>query len=123
MSKDKKDFLLFYDWYILLRDMSPTNAMLLLKAMVDYQNEGTAPPEFPEKIKGIAALIFGQLERRRFNMEKGRRGGEARAANLKKAAKFSVDESDDSETITRARMKALIEAEHCRELLEARLNK
>ncbi len=79
-------FLLFYDWFDLFQDLSPKHFKLLLCAMIDYQREGIEPPEFPDKIKKIAKLIFAQLDRRLKNAENGRRGGVAKARRKNEGA-------------------------------------
>ncbi len=81
MKKKEKNFgfLLFYDWFDLFYDLSPKHYKMLMNAMVFYQRYGTPPPEFPDKIKKIANLIFTQLDRRIANSENGRLGGEAKA--------------------------------------------
>ncbi len=88
MKKKEKNFgfLLFYDWFDLFYDLSPKHYKMLMNAMVFYQRHGTPPPEFPDKIKKIANLIFAQLDRRIANSENGRLGGEAKARAQRKTA-------------------------------------
>ncbi len=82
MSNKEQDFLLFYDWYRQLMNMSAKNCQTLLRAMVEYQIHGTAPPDFPDNIKGIAELMLAQVSRRIAAQENGKKGGEARIREL-----------------------------------------
>ncbi len=82
MEQKNKDFLLFYDWYKIIKNMSHKHAHMLIIAMVEYQANGVEPPEFPEKIRDVATLMFDQLRRRMENQVNGRKGGEVRARAL-----------------------------------------
>ncbi len=79
MEQKNKDFLLFYDWYLIIKEMSPKNAKMLLVAMVELQANDIEPPEFPNKIKDVASLMFRQIRRRKKSQISGKKGGEARA--------------------------------------------
>ncbi len=79
MKHNDKDFLLFYEWYLLMKRMSHKNAHLLLNALVEYQNEGKVATELPDKIRDVADLMFKQIDRRKYRQAIGSRGGTARA--------------------------------------------
>ncbi len=82
--KDKhKDFLLFYDWFVILDRMSHKNMHMVLRAMVNYQAEGIEPPDFPDKIRDVTDLIFAQLRRRMESSEFGKRGRALQLARKK----------------------------------------
>ncbi len=87
MNKKFNGFLLFYDWYELMIDLSPKHFKMLLTAMVDYQLYGREPPEFPDKIKGIGNSIFSRLRQRMVNAENGKKGGEVRAERASRKPK------------------------------------
>ncbi len=93
MEQKNKDFLLFYDWFKIMRNMSHKHAHMLLNAMVEYQAEGIEPPEFPDKIKDVATLMFDQLRRRMENQINGKKGGEARARAARSADADGTDAS------------------------------
>ncbi len=118
MKQKQQGFLLFYDWCELMEELSPKHFKMLLTAMFDYQIKGEEPPEFPDKIKGTAKLIFAQLRRRAANAENGRRGGEARAEKERKAgspsplleAKGQAKSQAKSQAKAQAKVQALLEA-------------
>lgn len=82
MSNRNEDFLLFSDWYKILEELSNKHAMMLLRAMVRYQLYDEEPPEFPDKIRHSAILIFSQLKRRKIDSVNGKKGAEARLQAL-----------------------------------------
>lgn len=89
--KTEKGFLLFYDWVDALDMLSPKDFKRLLLALIEYQKNGTEPPEFSNKAKTIASLIFPQIDRRKYLAEMGKKGAEIR---YKDAA---IDKPADSE--------------------------
>lgn len=76
--KTEKGFLLFYDWVDALDMLSPKDFKKLLLALIEYQKNGTEPPEFTNKAKTIASLIFPQIDRRKYLSEMGKKGAEIR---------------------------------------------
>ncbi len=97
MANKDKDFLVFYDWYVILKDMSAANFKLVLCSMIEYQINGAEPPEFPKNIRAVCSMLFSQLERRKVNMANGKRGGIASAKailekNIAESAAMSPDE-------------------------------
>lgn len=58
--------------------LSPKDFKKLLMALVEYQKSGTEPPEFSNKAKTIASLIFPQIDRRKYLAEMGKKGAEIR---------------------------------------------
>lgn len=84
MSNRNEDFLLFRDWYEIWEGLSNKHSKMLLKAMVRYQLYDEEPPEFPDKIKDSAKLIFSQLKRRKVNSANGKKGAEARLQEILK---------------------------------------
>ena len=64
MRGKEKGFLLFYDWFKYIENMSHRDAHMLINALVRYQTDGIEPPEFSPKIRGVAGMMFDQLRRR-----------------------------------------------------------
>ena len=64
MSNIDKGILIYYEWIEACESLSPSEFHKLFFAMVDYQQNGTPPPEFKGVTKIIATLIFSQLKRR-----------------------------------------------------------
>ncbi|MGM9644687.1 MAG: DUF6291 domain-containing protein [Eubacteriales bacterium] len=74
MRGKEKGFLLFYDWFKYIEKMSHKDAHMLINALVRYQTDGAEPPEFSDKIKDIAGMMFDQLRRRMEASEHGKKG-------------------------------------------------
>ena len=81
-----KGFLIFYDWMPALEGLTPKDFKTLMTAIWRYQEFGTPPPEFPNKVKAISLFIFPQIDRRKQSAEYGKKGAEVRRANGKKAS-------------------------------------
>ncbi len=97
MNEKQKHFLLFDEWYDQLMMMSGANCKLVLHAMVEYQMRDVKPPEFPRNIRAVCTMIFAELERRKANIENGKKGGEARIrAILEKSRRENFASSDAS---------------------------
>ena len=82
MRGKEKGFLLFYDWFKYIENMSHRDAHMLINALVRYQTDGIEPPEFSPKIRGVAGMMFDQLRRR---MEASEHGKKGRAIQLERA--------------------------------------
>jgi hypothetical protein len=74
MKGKEKGFLLFYDWFKYIENMSHRDAHMLINALVRYQTDGIEPPEFSPKIRGVAGMMFDQLRRRMEASEYGKKG-------------------------------------------------
>lgn len=74
MRGKEKGFLLFYDWFKYIENMSHRDAHMLINALVRYQTDGIEPPEFSPKIRGVAGMMFDQLRRRMEASEYGKKG-------------------------------------------------
>ncbi len=106
MSNKEKDFLLFYDWYKQLMNMSAKNCKTMLRAMVEYQTEGKEPPEFPNNIKGIAELMFSQLSRRIVNAENGTLGSVARLRRAIERGSAAAKSGDAAKSAAKSPLEA-----------------
>ena len=74
MGKSNKGFLFFYDWIDVLEELEGKDFKRLVMAMINYQRDGTPPPEFKGVSRVIAQLIFPQIDRRIANAEAGKTG-------------------------------------------------
>ncbi|MCQ2355000.1 MAG: DUF6291 domain-containing protein [Clostridia bacterium] len=71
MSDTERGFLFFYDWLPAFRQLSGEDFKCLFLAMIDYQRDGTEPPEFEGVANVIGLFVFPQLERRKQYVENG----------------------------------------------------
>ena len=86
-----KGFLIFYDWMPALEGLTPKDFKTLMTAIWRYQEFGTPPPEFSNKIKTISLFIFPQIDRRKQSSRYGKKSAEMRRSKGKKASEESEE--------------------------------
>ena len=94
MSDIKKGILIYNEWLDAMADLSGKDYKTLCHAIYQYQINDVPPPEFKNKVKAIAAIIFPCIERRKKQSELGRAGAAARLAKLEEKAVSHTDGRD-----------------------------
>ncbi len=85
-----KGFLFFYDWEKAFSNLDGEDFKTLFLAMLNFQRDGTQPPEFNGTVGIIADFVFPQLERRLANSKGGKIGMAKRYENAKKDIENSI---------------------------------
>ena len=91
MANIDRGILVYYEWIEACQTLSPSEFHKLFFAMVDYQQNGTPPPEFKGVSKIIATLIFSQLKRRVDTSRAGKASAEKRHQEQNKAETFDIN--------------------------------
>lgn len=74
MPKTDNGFLFFFDWVKPFGQLSGDEFKEIFFAMIEYQQNGTPPPEYEGTLGIVASFVFPQLERRKACSEAGRAG-------------------------------------------------
>lgn len=74
MPKTDNGFLFFFDWVKPFGQLSGDDFKEIFFAMIEYQQNGTPPPEYDGTLGIVASFVFPQLERRKACSEAGRAG-------------------------------------------------
>ncbi len=90
-----KGILVYYEWIEACQTLSPAEFHKLFFAMVDYQQNGTPPPEFKGVTKIIATLVFSQLKRRVDTSRAGKASAEKRQQEHNKTEEISTNNAND----------------------------
>ena len=98
MGQTEKGVLIFSEWFEAMEDLKVTEFKRLIYAIYRLQIFGEEPPEFQEKAKMIASIIFPMIRRRMELAQYGSLGAAKRLSASKNEAESNPDKDGQAST-------------------------
>ena len=98
MSQTERGVLIFSEWFEAMEDLKVTEFKRLIYAIYRLQIFGEEPPEFQEKAKMIASIIFPMIRRRMELAQYGSLGAAKRLSASKNEAESNPDKDGQAST-------------------------